>query len=456
MAEEKTTEFVGTNYGPASAMELDMILEAAWKARQPMFIVGAPGVGKTARIKWWSKLHGFGEPIVLVGSHMEPPDVMGLPHAASQQRKKSGNEIREIQDRVNAGTMTEEEGIAATAEVLTIWFTDYLMPVWQMKLQDGQPHILFFDEFSNTPRMVQAALLKIIGEGVFANGTYIPDNCFIVGAMNPADTAVDYTPIAAAMVNRLLLVSYRPTWEEVVSGLKGEWFTEEEQAAWSENERKWRERITDFLREHSAYILKPNTLINTDYDTSAAAYLDPDSETDSSEREILTSTWASPRSWDNCCRVLANTAFAAEVTPIQERILAGMVGRESTAQLMTYVRAHTHIDAFELIRNPELQDWRVNSETDASFNDVMEIVNTIIAKIPECNGQNGAPTAEEALNFFIRVEELGGANVISPHFATGPARTYLTQARPSDITQREWMRRINMLLKKFAQADVLA
>ena len=447
-------QYFGTNYGPASAEELSHIMQYAWEARQPLLIVGAPGIGKTALINKWSVDNGFGDPICLVGSQMEPPDVTGLPHAAQGevlQKTALGNEYgRELDEAIRDGRISEEEAY----ERVGIYFTDYLIPVWQKTVFDGRPHVLFFDEFSNTPRMVQAALLKTIGEKRFANGQKIPDSCFIVAAMNPADSAVDYTPIAPAMVNRMCMVAYRPLSQEVVDGISGGWYTEDEQALWSDGERKWRNRVADFLRVHPELVLKENQLINTNYDTSAAAYLNPDSESDSSEREVLTSTWTSPRSWENAIRMLAHSPFSNEITPIQERILAGCVGRQATAELIEFVRRHSDTDPFDLIRHPENQNWDV---TDPSIdaNEIYELANTIVGKIPECNGQNGSPTVLEALQFFAKVDELGGSPIFAPHFTNGPAREYIEKSRPSDIALRDWKKMIADVLRSYAKAKVI-
>lgn len=457
MADKITAEqqqYHGTNYGPASAEELSYIMQYAWEARQPLLIVGAPGIGKTAIINKWSVENGFGDPVCLVGSQLEPPDVTGLPHAAQGevvQLAAAGNAYgRELENALRNGLIGEDEAYERTS----IYFTDYLVPVWQKVVFDGKPHVLFFDEFSNTPRMVQAALLKTIGEKRFANGQKIPDSCFIVAAMNPADSAVDYTPIAPAMVNRMCMVAYRPLSQEVIGGISGSWYSDAEKAEWSEDEVKWRDRVASFLRVHPELVLKENKLVNTDYDTAAAAYLNPDSESDSSEREVLTSTWTSPRSWENAIRMLACSSFASEVTPIQERILAGCVGRQATAEFVEFCRRNTDVDPFALIRHPGSQNWNV-ADPDVDANEIYELANTVVGKIPECNGQNGAPTALEALQFFIKVDELGGSPIFAPHFTNGPARDYIEKSRPSDIPQREWKKMILGLLQSYAKAEVI-
>jgi hypothetical protein len=355
---------------------------------------------------------------------MEPQDVTGLPSKAHD-------------------------------DFLDVNYTDYLAPVWQKIIFDGKPHVLFFDEFSNTPRSVQAGLLKIIGEGRFANGQKIPENCFVVGAMNPESTAVDYTPIAAPMANRLLFVSYSPSDNEVYEGLSGGWYTEEEKAAWDKNdERRWRSRIVGFLRANSRFILHPNHLAEGHVDTVAATYLSPENESEESEREILTTTWASPRSWDNAARVLGNSGYANEVLPIQERILAGMVGRQAAVELAGWVHESERVDAFELIRNPSMQNWEVSSENPDSYNDILELAGAVVGKARECDGKNGRPSVADMLDFFDYVVDHGGAPVFASYFTGGDLRKALNDNR-GDMSLKELTSRTCDILIKLKQLSTI-
>ena len=157
----------------------------------------------------------------------------------------------------------------------------------------------------------------------------------------------------------------------------------------------------------------------------------------------------------DAAHVLGFTKLENTVTPVQERILCGMVGREATAELMQYVRRTAHLDPFDLIRDPSKQNWRVSNTEGTTANDIYELANSIIAKIPECDGQEGRPTVSDALDFFIKVEQLGGAPIFAPYFAKSAARNYISNNLPPDVSYREWMSKINGLLKKFAETGAL-
>ena len=152
MAKKNENKVAHTGYGEASAAECKEIFEMARQSGMPVMLVGDPGVGKTAMINDYAISHGLGEPWCLIGSTLEPQDMAGLPHAASD---------------------------AATG----VEYTEYLIPPWQKAIMGGKTKVLFLDEFSNSPAAIQAAQLKLIGERRFANGDKIPDDVFIVMAM---------------------------------------------------------------------------------------------------------------------------------------------------------------------------------------------------------------------------------------------------------------------------------
>lgn len=418
-------------YGDASQSEVKEILDYCYQARMPLCLIGLPGVGKTAMLNAYAKEHNLGEPILLIGSQMEPQDVVGLPMASDIE--VNGKSVR---------------------------CTEYGAPWWQVALMSGERKVLFFDEFSNSPATIQSGMLKLIGDKVFGDGTPLPDDVLLVMAMNPENSAVDYNPIAAPMANRITFVSYRPTDAEVYDGLLGEWYDDEVKEAWTDAEKNWRQRIVDFLRHtNGTYILKLNDVGGNASDSSVPAWLNPESENSDSEKEILCTAWPSPRAWDNVARLLAYTGFENEVTPIQERILSGTVGRQASVYLQEYAHEHSMIDPFELIRNPEKQDWHVNDQKGNSYNDILQLARAVNQAIPKCDGVNGRPNSDDALSFYEKVVDLGGGAHFMEAFCTnsdphGPRR-FIAENRPSNFTEREWKARIIQLLIKFREADLI-
>lgn len=435
MAKKKTSNAY-TAYGEASAAEVHEILDAAYKGSLPVVLVGSGGVGKSALLRSYAVEHGLGHPITLLLSTMDPTDMSGLPTRGE----------------------TEHNGH-------TVAVTEFGMPWWQECLlngeyPDGSPcKSLFIDELSCCSPALQSAALALVNERILPCGEQLSSEVQLVLAMNPESVASDYSPISPVLANRLCMISYKPTDEEVYEGLTGGWFSEEEQAAWSDNERAWRNRIVDFLRHtNGAYILMENDLADGALESEAPAYLQPDAENSDSEREILTTAWASPRAWDNVARVLSYTGFEKKVTPIQERILAGTVGRKATVPLMEYVEEHAKLDPFTVIKNPEMQEWHANANAaGAAYNDILALARAINESIPKCDGLDGRPTPQEALDFYDKVIDLGGG----AHFMTaycqdnnGPGH-YFKKNIPEGVERRDWMAKINGILVKFRDADLI-
>lgn len=419
---EIQSKAVHTRYGEATAAEIEDILEIANEANMSVIIYGEPGVGKTALINSFAEKHNMGAEI-LIGSQLDACDFSGLPQ----------------------GTMVDVNGEQVKATV-------FGAPDWQIRLMSGQSKILFLDEFLNSPPSIQAAELKLVGDRKFANGDPVPDDVFIILATNPVESSVDAGGmLAPPMASRLLQVSMRPSDDEFYKGIVDGWGDE----PWDipEAERAWRERVAAFNKANNGVFItkriREDEFVNPD--TAQAAYMDVNASASASENEILQTAWACPRSWDNVCRMLGKTGFFPEVTALQERILAGTVGRQAAVELAAYAHEHSQIDPFEIIANPEIIEWRITEEG-VEYNKIVEIARAVNAAIPKCDGLNGRPSVVQALDFYDKVIDLGGGQ----HFVEfcqdgkeGGPRHYLKNNRPSDYEKREWTQKIFDILKKF-------
>ncbi|MBR3316315.1 MAG: AAA family ATPase [Atopobiaceae bacterium] len=405
-------------YGTNGTKATKAVLTAAAQALIPVILVSYPGAGKTATIREWSHEMGCGEPICVVGSQLDPTDVVGIPYPSQHHD-----------------------------------YTNYLRPVWQHRCLDGRPHVLFFDEFSNTPRSVQAGLLKIIGERRFADGTKLPDDVCIVGAMNPEDSAASYERISAPMCNRLMFLSFSPTDKEFFDGMTGGWVPNWETLP--SEEKSWRKLVVDFLRTQPQLIHKePRDGTAHLGPTAQDVYTNGIGETDAAEREVIRLAWPSPRSWENLCRVLAGTGNPGrELAPLQRRITTGMCGIECANELDDYLR-RTHIsDPFDAIRHPDDYVWDLAQATSAT--ETTEFASRIIRAIPECNGRGGRPTPEAALSFFEAMPKAGGCPLFAPFISANGEGMLSLRALEKELATREeksaWKRRLIALTRSFRQ-----
>lgn len=153
------------------------LLTHAGQAGVPVFLLGSPGVGKTALIE---NIVGpsLGKPVVtVIASQMDAAD-LGLPYIKSD------------------GTGVERA----------------LHPDIERACREGV--VLFFDELNCAPQSVRAALLRLINERKVFGRPLHPDT-YIVAASNPTEQAPGATDATAAETNRRLIVSFQPTLDEI-------------------------------------------------------------------------------------------------------------------------------------------------------------------------------------------------------------------------------------------------
>lgn len=409
---------LGDMYGANGVEATKAALTAAARALIPVILVSYPGAGKTATVGEWSREFGCGDPICVVGSQMDPTDAVGIPYPSKDHS-----------------------------------YTRYLRPVWQHECLDGNPHVLFFDEFSNTPRSVQASLLKVIGERRFADGAKLPNNVYIIGAMNPENSAASYETISVPMRNRLMFLSFSPTDKEFFDGMTGGWVPDWE--ALSPEERAWRRTVVSFLKESPQYIHKePRNEESSLANSVSDVYAGTIGETDASEREVIRLAWPSPRSWENCCRVLGHMGLPGrELTPLQYRVASGLCGVECASELDDYLRRTRKSDPFDAIQHPENYTWDLAQA--ASATEVTEFANRIVHALPECDGTRSHPTPQEALAFFEAMPKAGGCPLFAPFISANGEGMRTLRAFEKKLSTREersaWKRRLIALARSFRQ-----
>ena len=144
---ELASGMAGTTYHIEEHDELDLI-RAFIKADIPVFIHGLTGDGKSDRVKEID------------------PDVLDI------------ELVNETPETINGRAVYNE----TNDKIIDI------KPVWLVKLErlceDGQLHILFFDELTNATKQTQAVIFKIVLDRFVNNRWPLPPNARIVAAGN--------------------------------------------------------------------------------------------------------------------------------------------------------------------------------------------------------------------------------------------------------------------------------
>lgn len=131
---------------------------------RPVFIWGAPGIGKSAIVQQFAGQLGL-ECVSLLGSQLAPEDIIGVP---------------QIQDG----------------------FSRFCPP---RTIAREQPYVLFLDELNACTSEVQKAFYSLIHERRIGE-YHLPEGSIVVGAGNRAQDNAITRPMSSALVNRMFHV----------------------------------------------------------------------------------------------------------------------------------------------------------------------------------------------------------------------------------------------------------
>lgn len=134
---------------------------------RPVFIWGAPGIGKSALVEKFAE--DVGLPCVsLLGSQLAPEDIIGIP-------------------RINGET------------------SEFLPP---KMIARKEPYVLFLDELNACSQEVQKAFYSLIHEKRIGE-YHLPEGSIVIGAGNRAQDSAIVKTMSSALVNRMFHVQLR-------------------------------------------------------------------------------------------------------------------------------------------------------------------------------------------------------------------------------------------------------
>lgn len=158
----------------------------ATKNKVPMLLLSNPGLAKTTIIKEIGQKYNY-DVVSLIGSGFENNEILGF------QVNEPGQE----------SLITKN-------------------PTWFQKIIDnkkeGISSILFIDEISVCPSLVQGALYRLIFERTIGNGKMLPEDCVIISAGNYKENLPSYCDITSPALNRFCIINLCPdTWEDFLN-----------------------------------------------------------------------------------------------------------------------------------------------------------------------------------------------------------------------------------------------
>ncbi|MBP3815015.1 MAG: AAA family ATPase [Butyrivibrio sp.] len=145
---------------------LDILLNIA--PARPVFIWGAPGIGKSALVEEFAIEVGL-DCVSLLGSQLAPEDIIGIP-------------------QIKGDT------------------SEFLPP---KMIARKEPYVLFLDELNACSQEVQKAFYSLIYERRI--GEYLlPEGSIVIGAGNRAQDAAIVKTMSSALINRMFHVQLKP------------------------------------------------------------------------------------------------------------------------------------------------------------------------------------------------------------------------------------------------------
>ena len=187
-------------------------------------------------------------------------------------------------------------------------------PVWLVKLeqlcQDGQLHILFFDELTNATKQTQSVIFKIVLERFVNNRWPLPSNARIVAAGNDRSESSAAHDLAEPLFGRFAHIYIRTT---------------------VENWKPWavRERINPYVLE---FLANNDLYLRTAY-TGVEGYADP-------------------RRWEMVSRALDSSGNVFS-------LLAPIVGRDAAEAFIRFFRAQQELTSLGSYTDEELARFNV-------------------------------------------------------------------------------------------------
>jgi hypothetical protein len=160
-------------------------IEVSKDSKVPVLFLSNPGAGKSTLVKLWADRNGY-KVTSLIGSQHSSEEVLGyMINDGGKLRTATPDWYDEIIER--------DSGIADETTGQKVRY----------------PTVLFIDEISTAPEIVQGAMLQLIFDRKCAGRHYLPDSTLIVSAANYQGNLPSNMTLLSPIVNRFMVVNLR-------------------------------------------------------------------------------------------------------------------------------------------------------------------------------------------------------------------------------------------------------
>ena len=256
----------------------------------PILIEGQPGTGKTSRM-----LSEVAEPTglhleTLIASLREPADFLGFPIP-------DGDTVK------------------------------YAVAGWAREMLEREGGLVFLDELNTAPPAVQAALLRVVLDGVVGD-IELPPRVRFVAAQNATEDAAGGWDLAPPLANRFGHLKWDPPtldeWSAYMLGedeessdscVSAEELEAEVMEQWPDAWSRARGAVTGFLRRRPELL---HQMPNTDDPARGKA-------------------WPSARSWESATRALASATIHGLSTDARDMFIGAFIGEGAAFEFITWM-----------------------------------------------------------------------------------------------------------------------
>lgn len=305
-------------------------LMIAAQAGVPVLLWGAPGEGKTSFINALGV--ALEVPVeTVIASIREPADFSGLPVAVQNQWLHWAIAAKETEAapawlRGMAAKVAESGKAAGPSGGVEL-----APPAWAKRLAASGKGILFLDEVSTAPPAVQAALLRVVLDGVVGD-LPLPPGVLKIAAANPPEQAAGGWDLSPPLANRFVHLDWQLDTALWIDGMTRGWPAPEVTVL----PRNWEDRIPQAAALIASYINhRPDKLRGIPDDATAAGR-----------------AWPSPRSWTTAARLIAAAVSVGAGEDTELRLVAGSVGEGHALEFLAWKRDLNLPNPEDLLRNP--------------------------------------------------------------------------------------------------------
>lgn len=276
----------------------------------PVILEGQPGTAKTSKIQELTNECGLDLQSV-IASLREPSDFLGLP----------------IPRQMDDGSTSVE----------------YAAAKWAVDIREAKHGLVFFDEINTAPPAVQAALLRVVFEGVVGE-LQLPPEVRFIAAMNSTEDAAGGWDLAPPLANRFGHFKWDPPdaedWGDWLLAGAGEDTAKPGSAAAEEKRvlKAWdgpwaqaRGLIAGFIRRRPELLHK----MPKPGDPKASK------------------AWPSPRTWEMAARAHAGAQVHGLNDEDREHLIAAFIGVEPTNELCKWLHEADLPDPADILDGKE-------------------------------------------------------------------------------------------------------